>query len=614
MYLSQVKILLFITFQLLLNKSVSQNYHETIIKIHNSSNFHTITDQPFLFKLNDSMLNFEDYNNDGSNLRIFDCSDSTDLNYWIETWGNNTANIWVKIDEINKKDEITVCFVPCNNSENTNNEGKKIFELFDSFENYYQPIKNATLPLNIPTYDGSGQAVHPDIFYIPEKWNGYKYWMTITPYPNSSCNYENPSIIVSNDGIKWEEPNGIRNPIVQEPDGWNNDPDMLLVDDKMILYFNESNNNKKTYVKRTTSTDGINWSNAETVIEVPWHLMSPTILFEDSTYYMWYMRSPKGCRSTYQNVTLRESKDGLNWEKELQVNIPINGRAVWHFDIQKEGSEYVMILASYAKNSDCLNTSLFFAKSKDKINWDVNPTPILNRAPSESAWDNKEIYRSTFILEENYLRLWYSGSDNYLDWHIGYVEDELTNYFKQKIWNEVEGSIRVDYEKSHSGELGITQLSMSGLTQPKLIKSVSKEGVYNIWMYDEMKQNSSIESMFFIGDNNNEKVGLGINQKFSKYKYSFVDGLGKFFETNIYRTKGWHKVSIHLQSELIDLYIDDQYVSTEYSLDERNIIFVSLESANEGKSWFDDFYYFNEPEELPKIIQTKSNLHAVLRK
>src|SRR5690349_18991569 len=39
--------------------------------------------------------------------------------------------------------------------------------------------------MTVPTYDGSGQAVHPDVVAFDSDWHGAKYWMTMTPYPKS---------------------------------------------------------------------------------------------------------------------------------------------------------------------------------------------------------------------------------------------------------------------------------------------------------------------------------------------------------------------------------------------------------------------------------------------
>jgi len=40
----------------------------------------------------------------------------------------------------------------------------------------------ATL-FTIPTYDGSGTVVHPSVYFNPDGWSGYKYWMAFTPFP-----------------------------------------------------------------------------------------------------------------------------------------------------------------------------------------------------------------------------------------------------------------------------------------------------------------------------------------------------------------------------------------------------------------------------------------------
>ena len=51
---------------------------------------------------------------------------------------------------------------------------------------------NAPAPLVTPTYDGSGQVVHPDVVHVPGGWNGYEYWMGMTPYPNGNNDLREP--------------------------------------------------------------------------------------------------------------------------------------------------------------------------------------------------------------------------------------------------------------------------------------------------------------------------------------------------------------------------------------------------------------------------------------
>lgn len=52
--------------------------------------------------------------------------------------------------------------------------------------------------LNISTYDGSNQLVHPCMTYSASGWNGDKYLMSMTLYPYTNSNYENPSMRYSN--------------------------------------------------------------------------------------------------------------------------------------------------------------------------------------------------------------------------------------------------------------------------------------------------------------------------------------------------------------------------------------------------------------------------------
>lgn len=64
---------------------------------------------------------------------------------------------------------------------------------------------------------------HPDVEFFPNGFNGYKYWMVFTPYFGAvenvqiSKRYENPTVVVSNDGLNWESPAGIHNPIQGTP-------------------------------------------------------------------------------------------------------------------------------------------------------------------------------------------------------------------------------------------------------------------------------------------------------------------------------------------------------------------------------------------------------------
>ena len=53
---------------------------------------------------------------------------------------------------------------------------------------------NASTPLTTPTYDGSGETVHPAVIdaiaATGSIWNGHRYWMAVTPYPSTNDDFE----------------------------------------------------------------------------------------------------------------------------------------------------------------------------------------------------------------------------------------------------------------------------------------------------------------------------------------------------------------------------------------------------------------------------------------
>ena len=49
--------------------------------------------------------------------------------------------------------------------------------------------------LNIETYlAGQDQPTYPSVIGFDNKWNGYRFWMVYTPYPEANGEEENPSI------------------------------------------------------------------------------------------------------------------------------------------------------------------------------------------------------------------------------------------------------------------------------------------------------------------------------------------------------------------------------------------------------------------------------------
>jgi len=289
----------------------------------------------------------------------------------------------------------------------------------------FRPIKfeNIQTWLYTPTYDGTEQAVHPDIVYFSDGWHGYKYWMAMTPYPMSNKNHENPSILVSQDGYIWKVPEGLSNPVVpHQKGGWNADTDLIYNPgtDELWMYYVRFKNNLCT-LYRVRSQDGITWSDEEYIFSEPlFQMLSPAIVYKDDLYHLWYVdANSRGIHADYTVVKYRTSVDGIVWSEAQLVDIGCDGCYVWHLDAVyiPQFDEFWMFFPGFSDKIGAKRTVLFFARTNNPTEWITQPEPVL--------------YRSTFIYdeEEGNIRLWYSAARKHVSfilpiysWHIGYTE------------------------------------------------------------------------------------------------------------------------------------------------------------------------------------------------
>lgn len=264
---------------------------------------------------------------------------------------------------------------------------------------------------------GDNQSYHPKVLSFKTKWNGYKYWMSYTPYPKGDDLKENPCIAVSNDLIHWNTPNGLVNPLDDPEDKekakvYNSDAHLVYNNDydQLELYWRYTNDKgEKSYSKifRRISKDGINWSNKELVFTAENRdkedIISPAIIYENSTYKMWYV-------VTAGVVKYVESKDGIKWYGEKEINISYNENLkTWHLDVIKTEKGYEMLVVAFTTWAKRNDMSLYYTKSIDGINWDI-ANKVMDPAVKEKVWDNKGIYRTTFIYEDGIYYVFYGGT------------------------------------------------------------------------------------------------------------------------------------------------------------------------------------------------------------
>jgi hypothetical protein len=296
---------------------------------------------------------------------------------------------------------------------------------------FTRSLGSSRLMLNIPTYEGSGQAIHPDILLLKKPISGYRYWMAFTPYPNSLNIYENPSIVASNDGKNWEVPKGLRNPLEQAPsEGHYSDPDIFIDEDERLWLFFRWSHGLEERIYAKYSVDGIRWSEKIAVLETDSEsLISPSIVF-DKVYKMWYV----DIRPEPNVIKIRTAPSPLGpWSDPLKckVNGVPDDRNIWHLDVIKVKEGYDAFILLINKGKGLKNGELYFATSKDGIEWNLSPFPILT--PSSTGWDSFIIYRSSALLLSEiegcrHYALYYSGAKSScgsIIWHIGYTEVKI---------------------------------------------------------------------------------------------------------------------------------------------------------------------------------------------
>ncbi len=309
-----------------------------------------------------------------------------------------------------------------------------------------QPLANAARPQITPTYDGSGQAVHPDIVYFPHGWRGWEYWLAVTPYPriptptpHDDPSKENPSILVSHDGVAWQEPPGITNPIALPQTSYLADGDLFYdrAADELWVYYVNQKVNRQTCVICKTSADGVHWG-AQTeepgqrLFTVPdYELLSPAVAQVGATCWMWAVNTGQvGCHAPATKIEYRTSADGAHWSAPADAACVQPGYCPWHVDVihVPAKNEFWMLLSAFPQGLSCHDTVLFFARSSDGIHWITYDRAALP-AGTGSAWDHVQVYRATLLYDArtDLLRVWYSANDD-VAWHVGYTERRYAEF------------------------------------------------------------------------------------------------------------------------------------------------------------------------------------------
>ena len=290
-----------------------------------------------------------------------------------------------------------------------------------------QPVTNVH-PLPIVTYEGSGQAVHPDFVRLPASWGGDPFRLVATPYPGGNAAYENPSLYTGSTGVAWAIPGGVSNPL-EEPDlgGYLSDPDILYDPDanELRIYYRRVTSENQIWMTR--SADGIVWSTPVLTVHAANHLIiSPTIVRRSATeWLMWSVNAGViGCGSASTTVELRRSTDGMQWSTPETASLSDPDGFAWHIDVEwiPSRNEYWAVYPVKTAGG-CTTDRLRFATSADGLHWSSYPSPVLLRGASDELQDI--VYRSTIDVnaDAGVVTLWYSGATydhGVYSWHLAW--------------------------------------------------------------------------------------------------------------------------------------------------------------------------------------------------
>lgn len=272
---------------------------------------------------------------------------------------------------------------------------------------------NVPQPIVTPTYEGSGQAVHLDVIdfnmepTVQGTWHGWRFWMVNTPYPNSRDNWENPSILVSQDGWQWQVPPGLTNPLYIPPSGYNSDPDIAYdpASDELVLVYRDHN----FELVSARSSDGITWPASTTPVTwTPtggsWY--SPSILrTPDGTWHLWVDQNSNSVLHWTGAAPEGPFGSSIGW-------VSISGG--WHSNVAFAGGTFYLLTHSIA------NGRMTAGTSNDGSSFTQSPViPLTNQS---GEWD-ASLYRPAMTLHENgtHMRVWYSGQSSAGVWRVGYT-------------------------------------------------------------------------------------------------------------------------------------------------------------------------------------------------
>ncbi|QDU34265.1 hypothetical protein KS4_23320 [Poriferisphaera corsica] len=204
--------------------------------------------------------------------------------------------------------------------------------------------------------DGGGHNpiasyLHPSVVDFGQAWNGYRYWMTATPFDVSGDDYEDGFVFVSNDGASWTAfdvdgggNSNITSIFPNQINRFHSDHRLLIDDNKLVCYYRRNATDlpgKKETILRIESSDGQNWSAPVECItsdDNPTHYMSPSVIKRGENDWLMFVSRLDVSDDAQTRVVRLVSSDGVNWSEQgfVGMALPDFVNGPWHNDVQHD--------------------------------------------------------------------------------------------------------------------------------------------------------------------------------------------------------------------------------------------------------------------------------------
>jgi len=580
-------------------------YRDTYIIENMTSNY--VFGAVIKIELDSSNFDFSKIKSDASDIRIID-EDNNQLKHYVEEFSSSKYIVYFRVPGLYPNERKKVYLFYGNPSAVNVEEPESVFDDYINFEN---PITYSGIAydenepyLILDTSDGTGQATHSTVLYFKDGWNGYKYWMAVTPYPAEDPTTETPELFVSNDGVNWTTPGNFTNPLVPlEPYGtWHSDPHLLYNPDTnaIMCFWRRTNDDKEfdeLYVKR--SSDGILWTPDEK-LEIDFQIynnISPSVVYKNGKYTMWVVNTEgRGWQATSTSIDMYETTDPhavSGWKYIGKANLNLKIWNIWHQEVKYYDDKYWMLAAVYHKSepdADTLNMCLILGYSYDGINWSFyEHMPLsfgrfkITTGEETGFWEYN--YRSSFIINESdemelylaYYRKYPTPSETRIarpkPRKFKDVIDSLTYAESFHFWMRYVGGFDRDStvakKGNYSGKLYLIDPTDLSIYAKRFFPFRGEPMNVQIWFYDPVDFDTpsmvNILILFRILGYRGfystwYEWGIGINPDYSTTNYVWAKNWPEYNVSPITRTNGWHKFEIKIDGSKFEYYIDDQKV------------------------------------------------------